>query len=134
MILRTLALSVMVAGAGANLAQAGQPDTQTAVQTAAQTALPPTTPTALVARIAETVPVPVDVPEPTAKALQHHRSGIVLWVVEQVWSLATLFVILGTGFSARLRNWSKRIGRNWFFTVAPSTGCCSRCLVRCSNR
>ena len=112
MILRMLALSLLLVSAGANIAQAVQPD----AQVAAEPAPPPVAATALVAPIAETVPV--DVPEPTAKALQHHRSGIVLWVVDQVWSFATLFVILGTGFSARLRNWSERIGRNWFFTIA----------------
>jgi len=61
--------------------------------------------------------VPVEVPAPTEKALQYHRSGNVLWVVDIVWSLAMLIVILATGFSATLRNWSQRIGRRWFFTL-----------------
>ena len=62
--------------------------------------------------------VPVDVPPPTEKALDYYRTGNWLWAADQVWSFATLLVILGTGFSARLREWSMRIGRNWFFTVA----------------
>ena len=61
---------------------------------------------------------PVDVPPPSEKALQYHRSGNVLWVIDQVWSIAMLVVILGAGFSARLRDWAQRIGRRWFFTIA----------------
>src|SRR5262245_9275804 len=59
----------------------------------------------------------VDVPEPSEKALHYHRTGNVLWVVDQVWALLILVVILATGFSARLRDWSQRIGRRWFFTL-----------------
>jgi len=60
---------------------------------------------------------PVAVPEPSEKALRYYRSGNVLWVVDIVWSLAMLGVILATGFSATLRNWSDRAGRKWFFTL-----------------
>src|SRR5438876_7179879 len=60
---------------------------------------------------------PVEVPAPTEKALRYYRSGNVLWVVNIVWSLAMLAVILATGFSATLRDWSRRIGRKWFFTL-----------------
>src|SRR5260221_9010328 len=61
---------------------------------------------------------PVDVPPPTDQALQYHASGNVLWAFDQVWSFAILLVLLSTGFSARLRDWSQRIGRKWFFTLA----------------
>jgi len=61
---------------------------------------------------------PVDVPAPSEKALQYYRSGNVLWVVDQAWSFALLLAILATGFSARLRDWSWRIGRKWFFALA----------------
>jgi Zn-dependent protease with chaperone function len=60
---------------------------------------------------------PVEVPAPTEKALRYHRSGNVVWVVDIVWSFAMLVVILATGLSATLRNWSQRIGRKWFFTL-----------------
>jgi STE24 endopeptidase len=66
--------------------------------------------------IDETQTVPV--PPPGEKALQFHRSGNVLWFADQVWSIAMLVVILATGFSARMRNWSQRIGRRWFFSLA----------------
>ena len=32
--------------------------------------------------------------------------------------MVILVVFIATGFSARLRNWSQRIGRRWFFTLA----------------
>jgi Zn-dependent protease with chaperone function len=60
---------------------------------------------------------PVEVPAPSEKALQYHRSGNVLWVVDIVWSFAMLVVILATGFSRRLRDWSRVIGRKWWFTL-----------------
>lgn len=61
---------------------------------------------------------PVDVPPPTGKALQYRASGNILWALDQVWSMLVLAVLLATGFSARLRDWSRRIGRTWFFTLA----------------
>jgi STE24 endopeptidase len=77
----------------------------------------PTTnpPAASGAAVDETAPV--EVPVPSEKALRYYRSGNVLWVVNIVWSLAMLAVILATGFSATLRDWSQRVGRKWFFTL-----------------
>ena len=72
-------------------------------------------PAAVASTIDETAPV--EVPAPTEKALRYYRSGNVLWVVNIVWSLAMLAVILATGFSATLRDWSRRIGTKWFFTL-----------------
>jgi Zn-dependent protease with chaperone function len=66
--------------------------------------------------IDETQTVPV--PPPSDKALQFHRSGNLLWLLDQAVGLLILWVILVTGFSARLREWSQRIGRRWFFTLA----------------
>ena len=60
---------------------------------------------------------PVAVPPTSDKAMQYYRSGNVLWVVNLVWSIAMLVVILSTGFSARLRDWSQHLGRRWFFTL-----------------
>jgi STE24 endopeptidase len=60
---------------------------------------------------------PVQVPEPSEKAMQYYRSGNVLWFVEQAWSIAVLVLLLATGVSAALRNAARRIGRNWFFTI-----------------
>src|SRR5215467_7783869 len=64
-----------------------------------------------------TVPAaaPVPVPEPSERALSYYRSGIVLWVVNVVWGLLIPALFLFTGFSARIRDWAKLIGRRRFF-------------------
>ena len=59
----------------------------------------------------------VPVPEPSEKALQYHRSGLVLWVFGMLWGLAIPALFLFTGFSARIRNWAQAIGKKWFFVV-----------------
>jgi Zn-dependent protease with chaperone function len=60
----------------------------------------------------------VEVPEPSDKAIAYHRSGTVIWVFSTAWGLLVPFVILWTGFSARMRDWARAIGRKWFFMVA----------------
>ena len=59
----------------------------------------------------------VAVPEPSEKALRYARGGNVLWFVDMLWGLAVPGVILFSGFSARLRNLARKIGRNWFGTL-----------------
>jgi Zn-dependent protease with chaperone function len=71
-------------------------------------------PTAATAASTERVPVP----EPSEKALAYHRSGTVIWIASTVWGLLLPFAILWTGFSARMRDWARVIGRKWFFVVA----------------
>jgi len=61
---------------------------------------------------------PVAVPEPTEKALRYYRTGIGFWLLDIAWGIAIPLVFLFTGFSARIRNLARRIGRRWFFTVA----------------
>lgn len=61
--------------------------------------------------------MPVAVPPATPTALRYYTSGNRLWVLDQVVSFVLLAVILFTGFSATLRTWARRIGRNWFFTI-----------------
>lgn len=60
----------------------------------------------------------VPVPEPSTKAVRYHRSGNVLWIVGTLWGLLVPAALLFTGFSARLRDTARGIGRNWFFTIA----------------
>jgi STE24 endopeptidase len=79
------------------------------IDVARQAAFPPTT--------ASDETAPVAVPEPSERAMQYYRSGNVLWLTEQAWSIAVLVLLLATGFSAALRNVAHRFGRNWFFTV-----------------
>jgi Zn-dependent protease with chaperone function len=59
---------------------------------------------------------PVEVPEPSAKALEYYNSGIALWWISLIWQLAILCLFLFTGLSARIRHRAERIGRKWFFT------------------
>jgi len=65
--------------------------------------------------VSETTPVAV--PPATPLALRYYTSGNRLWVLDQVLSILLLAVILFSGVSATLRTWSRRIGRNWFFTI-----------------
>ncbi len=60
----------------------------------------------------------VPVPEPSEKTLRFYYSGNVLWVVKVLWGLFVPALVLFTGFSARLRNWARAIGRKWFFVIA----------------
>jgi len=60
---------------------------------------------------------PVAVPEPSEKAYRYARSGNWLWALDTVWGFAVPGLILISGFSAKLRDIAKTIGRNWFFTI-----------------
>ncbi len=59
----------------------------------------------------------VPVPEPSEKTLRFYHSGNVLWVAKIFWALFVPALILFTGFSARLRDWARAIGRKWFFII-----------------
>ena len=65
-----------------------------------------------------TSPGPIAVPIPSEKAMRYYRSGNVLWTIATLWGFAVPALLLFTGFSARLRSVARRIGRNWFFTIA----------------
>jgi STE24 endopeptidase len=60
---------------------------------------------------------PVAVPAPSAEALRYYRGGNVLWVVNIVWGLLIPGLFLFTGFSARIRDWAKKLGRKWFLVI-----------------
>ena len=60
---------------------------------------------------------PVPVPEPSEKAMSYYRGGNVLWFVGTLWGLLVPAVLLFTGWSARIRDLSRRLGRGWFLTV-----------------
>jgi STE24 endopeptidase len=63
----------------------------------------------------ESTPVPV--PEPTPLAVQFHRSGNVLWIFARLWDIAVPLVLLVTGLSAKMREFARRIGKLWYFTI-----------------
>jgi Zn-dependent protease with chaperone function len=48
----------------------------------------------------------VIVPTPSARALEFHRTGNVLWLFARVWDLAVPAAILATGLSSRLRTFA----------------------------
>lgn len=59
----------------------------------------------------------VAVPEPSEKALEFHRGNNVLWGINELLGLLIPGLIAFSGFSARLRDFARRIGRHWFFTI-----------------
>lgn len=59
----------------------------------------------------------VAVPAATETALRFYKSGNILWIIKNAWSLAIPLLLLFTGFSAKLEQFSQKIGRNWFFTI-----------------
>lgn len=56
---------------------------------------------------------PVAVPEPGARAIRFHRTGLRLWFVARAWGLGVPALILFTGASARLRRIASGRGRPW---------------------
>jgi STE24 endopeptidase len=111
MTFRALLLSVFLVGGNAWLVTAAQAVPPPPVVTATDAAREDRA-----AAIDESTPV--DVPAPSAKALDYYRTGNVLWTVDQVWTFLVFALILSTGFAATLRDRARRIGRNWFFTIA----------------
>jgi STE24 endopeptidase len=73
-------------------------------------------PAAVAPASADTGMVPV--PRATEKALRYHRGNTWLWLFGIAWGLLLPALALFTGLSARVRDGARRVGRNWFFTVA----------------
>src|SRR4051812_4958169 len=61
--------------------------------------------------------VPVPVPAPLEKAVRHSQTGTRLWCVRRAWELALPAIILFSGFSARLRDFARRLGWRWYFAL-----------------
>ncbi len=59
----------------------------------------------------------VPVPPPSDKAVRYYWSGNMLWFANLAWGLAVPCLFLFTGLSARIRDWSRKLGRKWFFVV-----------------
>jgi Zn-dependent protease with chaperone function len=66
--------------------------------------------------------VPVPVPEPSAQAASHYRSGIFLWIASTFWAFALPAAIFFSGFSAWLRNLALRVNRRWYFSLVIYVG------------
>ena len=88
-----------------------------AVGLSAQEAKPGSESTSNTASLAQQSNQPVPVPVMTEKAARYYQSGIVLWFVNTIWALLIPGLFLFTGFSARIRDWAKKLGRKWFFVI-----------------
>jgi STE24 endopeptidase len=58
---------------------------------------------------------PVDVPAPSDKAVRYHKSGNVIWALEQLLGLALPALLLFTGLSARLRTLAAGVAHGTFY-------------------
>jgi STE24 endopeptidase len=61
---------------------------------------------------------PVPVPAASEQAMRYYESGNRVWLVDTALSLLVPALFLFTGWSARIRDLARRVGRKWFFTVA----------------
>jgi len=121
--LRTLILALALSLApAASFAQAAPTVDSAAKPTApaAQRPVAPVSGAAQAARPAAASPGDtgaVAVPRPSEKAVRYFRGNNVLWVVGILWGILLPCLALFTGLSARIRDVSRRIGRNWYFTI-----------------
>jgi STE24 endopeptidase len=60
---------------------------------------------------------PVPIPVPSPESVRHYQTGNILWIVSTLWGFFVPALILFTGFSANLRDWAKRSGKYWYFTL-----------------
>jgi len=60
----------------------------------------------------------VEVPEPTALAVQYHRSGNIVWAIGIALSVFIPGLLLYSGISARLWATAQRWGRRWYPSLA----------------
>jgi STE24 endopeptidase len=59
----------------------------------------------------------VVVPEASEQAMSYYRSGNILWIVQQIWSLIIPLLFLYKGFTGKLARISEKFGKNWYFTI-----------------
>jgi len=59
----------------------------------------------------------VAVPEATEQALRFYKSGNILWIVQNFWSLVVPLLILFTGLSGKMGKFAGKWGKNWYFTI-----------------
>ncbi len=109
----------MLLGLGAMaglLGSVGLARTAVANDDSATSAVPPATPEVAATRAPGTLGVgPVEVPAPSEKALRYHRSGNLIWTLEQALAIALPLLLLFTGFSAGLRSLASRLAGGRFY-------------------
>ena len=59
----------------------------------------------------------VAIPQASELAMEYYRSGNLLWIVQQFWSLAVPLLILAAGWSGKLGRLSHLWGRKWYFSL-----------------
>ncbi len=59
----------------------------------------------------------VPIPEPSEKAVRYYRSGNVLWLVDQVWSVVVPLGLVFMGIAGRLQDWARRKGKYWYLAL-----------------
>lgn len=60
----------------------------------------------------------VGVPAASELAIRAYRSGNILWVATQAWTLLAPMLVLFTGVSARMQNWAARAAAAWPLRIA----------------
>ena len=65
---------------------------------------------------------PVEVPPPSAKALEFYRTGHAYWAFGHVWALSVPIAIFAGGLSRRFREFAQRFGPTWYLTFAIYVG------------
>jgi STE24 endopeptidase len=62
--------------------------------------------------------IPIQIAPVSDEALRLYRTGNVLWIVQQIFPMALFALVIFSGFSTTMRNWSKRCTRRWVGQVA----------------
>ena len=57
------------------------------------------------------------VPKATDKALLNYKIIKCFWVLDLIWSIALPIMFIATGFSERVSDFSKRVGKKFFFSI-----------------
>ena len=81
-------------------------------------AAPPSQPRSVQVETNNTDASPVAVPEPSLRAVSFHHSTMLLIAVVILWNLLIPTGFLFAGFSAKLRSWAEKVGRQWYFSYA----------------
>jgi len=59
----------------------------------------------------------VVVPPATEEAMRFYKSGNILWIIGTLWGFIVPLLFLVKGFTGKLGHFSKKCGKNWFFTI-----------------
>ena len=60
---------------------------------------------------------PVAVPEASEKAMSYYYTTSTLWVINVLWGFVVPALFLFTGWSAKIRDWARRVSPKWSVTI-----------------